>query len=136
MIALFVQDNKGGIKDVLFRTASPLLEKDKKSVGSGTKASMTSINNALVNDPEFKSKAWELLAFPALLPLPSISGELLYGDVSACVHLPTLRKVYVSDGRPPEWVAFYSAAITALQLSIEVDVYEEGLVARGAEQQS
>ena len=60
---------------------------------------MSHVNDALL-DLAFRAEAWRCLGLPADTPFPSLPGEILYGDLSAEIHNPTLKEIYLSDGDP------------------------------------
>ena len=92
---------------------------------------MSSVNDALLDDV-FRTRAWESLGIPADTPFPSLPGELLYGDLSAEIHHPMIKEVYLSDGELSSIVSlFFVAAANAL--NHKVVYYSDAEAARAEE---
>lgn len=121
-------ENQGDLRTIL--EASSLPSYVKKNASTGLSATMTAVNSALEND-EYRQRAWELLAIPTDIPLPQISGEILYGDVSAILHKPNFRNVYLSDAWSDKSVLFFELIIKALKIDVQVVIYPEDMAALG-----
>ena len=72
-------------------------------------AKMSAVNECVLNDC-FRALAWDAVGLDPKVPFPSLPGELLYGDLSASLHSPALREVYLSDLGDPTTTAFFTAA--------------------------
>lgn len=90
--------------------ASPLSKDEKNLILPGSlKVTMSAVNKALSYSP-VRAAAWKYLGFDQHVPLPSLSGTLLYGDLSSVVHAPPLKNVFISDDSAPDTRAFFKAA--------------------------
>ena len=89
-------------------TISPSVKKSMR--GNIASVRISHVNDALL-DAEFCHEAWRCLGLPAGTPFPSLPGEILYGDLSAEIHNPALKEIYLSDGEPSsEASRFFIAA--------------------------
>lgn len=86
---------------------------------------MTSVVKAL-SDSTFQRAVWETFEIPMNISLPSLTNELLYGDLSASVHSPSLRHVYLSEETDSKNdFDFYTVIASRLRPPKTIDVYSE-----------
>jgi len=118
-------------KDLAAAVDSSALRKEEKDLikGGNLKVTMTAVNKALAHPP-VRSAAWTYLGFAPLVPLPSLSGTLLYGDLSSVVHAPPLKEVFISDDCAPDTRAFFEAA--AVYMNKAMVEFSEAQAALGA----
>lgn len=90
--------------------SSALREEDKDLINQGSlEVAMSAVNRALLHPPA-RAAAWKYLGFGPDVPLPSLSGTLLYDDLSAVVHAPPFKEVFLSDRSAADTRAFFQAA--------------------------
>jgi hypothetical protein len=99
----------------------------KLLVGPISSVRMSDINKALL-DSAFRSSAWTSLGLPPETPFPSMPGELIYGDLSAEIHSPSLKEIYLAEEDASSNLSrFFVAA--AVVISRSVVVYSEASAA-------
>lgn len=98
----------------------------------GLRTRMTNVNLALENAP-FQRDVWAALGLKSDIVFPQLPGTLIFGDVSAAIHLPGLAKVYVSCDAPEGTKPFFEEIARLLATSQEVEEYDEGMAALGDE---
>lgn len=95
--------------------SSALKKDDKILIKEGSlKVTMSAVNKALSHLP-VRTAAWKFLGFAPDVPLPSLSGTLLYGDLSSVVHDPALKEVFLSDNSLPDTKNFFKAAAVYME---------------------
>jgi hypothetical protein len=102
-------------------TISPSAKKSMR--GNIASVRMSHVNDALL-DLAFRAEAWRCLGLPAGTPFPSLPGDILYGDLSAEIHNPTLKEIYLSDGEASSVASRFFIAAAGL-LSRKVAYYSE-----------
>ena len=93
--------------------------------------SMSAVNKALKHKP-FQQAAWEALGIDPQVVFPTLSGDTIYGDLSASIHSPALSEVYVSSTASKEVQDFFRAISSRFKPSKDVTVYDAGVAALGA----
>ena len=94
------------------------------------KASMSNVNEALKHKP-FQQAAWEALGIDPQVVFPTLSGDTIYGDLSASIHSPALSEVYVSSTASKEVQDFFRAISSRFRPSKDVTIYDAGVAALG-----
>ena len=111
------------IQDALNKSTTIIPSVKKSLTGPIALVRMSHVNDALV-DLEFRAEAWRCLGLPADTPFPSLPGDILYGDLSAEIHNPTLKEIYLSDGEASSVASRFFIAAAGL-LSRKVAYYSE-----------
>ena len=111
------------IQEALDKSTSITKPAKKSLTGPIASARMSHVNEALL-DIEFRAEAWRCLGLPADTPFPSLPGDILYGDLSAEIHNPTLKEIYLSDGEASSVASRFFIAAAGL-LSRKVAYYSE-----------
>jgi len=73
--------------------SSQISEKAKKDASKGVNSSMSSINAAL-QDSQFRDAVWTALNVSESMVLPSLTNDILYGDLSGAIHLRRPQRSY------------------------------------------
>ena len=76
-----------------------------------------------------RAHIWKELGIEATVPFPSFPGSLLYGDLSAAVHLPTYRSLIIEDHQPKDFRDFF--LYLAQQYRARVEEVDEEAAAFG-----
>jgi hypothetical protein len=100
----------------------------KKSLrGNIYSVRMSDINRALL-DSAFRSSAWSSLGLPPETPFPYMPGDLLYGNLSAEIHSPSLTEVYLTEEDASSNLSRFFVAAAAV-VKRRVVVYSEASAA-------
>jgi len=121
-IVQYLQEDKP-IQDALSKSTTISQSAKKSLKGTIAFARMSHVNEALL-DLEFRVEAWRCLGLPSDTPFPSLPSEILYGDLSAEIHNPTLKEIYLSDGEASSVASRFFIAAAGL-LSRKVAYYSE-----------
>jgi hypothetical protein len=110
--------------------SSQISDKAKKDASKGVNSSMSSINAAL-QDSQFRDAVWTALNVSESMVLPSLTNDILYGDLSGAIHSPALTEVYVRSKARKEYVNFFSVLAERFRPSKSLVLYSEENAALG-----
>jgi hypothetical protein len=127
-VACCVKSN-ANVSAVLSKS-SQISKIDKKDASKGANSAMSSINTAL-QDSQFRDAVWTALNVSDSMVLPSLTNDILYGDLSGAIHSPALTEVYVRSKARKEYVIFFSVLAERFRPSKSLVLYSEEDAALG-----
>ena len=129
--ALFRDVVEAALKNEKLRQVLEKLPAKTAAAIKSSDVSMSAVNKALKHKP-FQQAAWGALGIDPQVVFPTLSGDTIYGDLSASIHSPALSEVYVSSTASKEVQDFFRAISSRFKPSKDVTVYDAGVAELGA----